>query len=73
MLTRTLRDLERDGLIKRKVYQIVPPMVEYSLTPLGKTLNELLKSICDWSLDHYRKVETAREYYDCEKKLQGVD
>ncbi|MBD0304331.1 MAG: helix-turn-helix transcriptional regulator [Tolypothrix sp. T3-bin4] len=42
MLTQTLRKLERDGLVERQVYPVVPPKVEYSLTPLGKTLTELL-------------------------------
>ena len=49
MLTRTLRNLERDGLVKRTVYHIVPPRVEYALTPLGETFSELLKDICTWA------------------------
>jgi DNA-binding HxlR family transcriptional regulator len=64
MLTRTLRDLERNGLIKRKVYPVVPPMVEYSLTPLGETLNGVLKSLCDWSNQNFDSVEAARIEYD---------
>lgn len=64
MLTKTLRDLERNGLINRKVYPVVPPMVEYSLTPLGETLNGVLKSVCKWSKDNFQAVEIAREEYD---------
>jgi DNA-binding HxlR family transcriptional regulator len=64
MLTRTLRDLERNGLIERKVYPVVPPMVEYSLTPLGLTLNRILKSMCDWSTENFQQVEIARDEYD---------
>jgi DNA-binding HxlR family transcriptional regulator len=64
MLTRTLRDLERNGLIQRKVYPVVPPMVEYSLTPLGETLNGVLKSVCDWSTQNFDAVEVARVEYD---------
>jgi DNA-binding HxlR family transcriptional regulator len=64
MLTRTLRDLERNGLIERKVYPVVPPMVEYSLTPLGLTLNRVLKSMCDWSTENFQQVEIARDEYD---------
>ncbi|MFM2431691.1 MAG: hypothetical protein RLZZ511_2904 [Cyanobacteriota bacterium] len=64
MLTRTLRDLERNGLIDRKVYPVVPPMVEYSLTPLGKTLNVVLKSLCEWSSENFTQVEIARDAYD---------
>ncbi|MBW4533219.1 MAG: helix-turn-helix transcriptional regulator [Pleurocapsa minor HA4230-MV1] len=68
MLTRTLRDLERNGLVHRQVYPVVPPMVEYSLTPLGETLNEVLKALCDWSTDNFQQVETARAIYDEAKK-----
>ncbi|MEO1295380.1 MAG: helix-turn-helix domain-containing protein [Cyanobacteria bacterium J06636_16] len=64
MLTRTLRDLERDGLISRKVYPVVPPMVEYSLTSLGETLATVLRSLCDWSIQNFDAVEAARVTYD---------
>jgi DNA-binding HxlR family transcriptional regulator len=64
MLTRTLRDLERNGLVDRKVYPVVPPMVEYSLTTLGATLNLVLKSLCDWSSENFQQVEIARAEYD---------
>src|SRR5579883_2229870 len=64
MLTRTLRDLERNGLIDRKVYPVIPPMVEYSLTPLGRTLSEVLKSFCEWATVHFQEVEIARDRYD---------
>src|SRR5262245_55846469 len=52
MLTQTLRGLERDGLIERKVYPVVPPRVEYSLTPLGETLVGPLISLRDWAVAH---------------------
>jgi DNA-binding HxlR family transcriptional regulator len=64
MLTRTLRDLEYNGLVRRKVYPAVPPMVEYSLTPLGETLVEPLKALCQWSIDHFHEVEAARQDND---------
>ena len=64
MLTRTLRDLERNGLVSRQVYPVVPPMVEYSLTPLGETLTEVLKDLCNWSIDNFQQVEIARNDYD---------
>jgi DNA-binding HxlR family transcriptional regulator len=64
MLTRTLRDLERNGLVDRKVYPVVPPMVEYSLTPLGDTMNGVLKSVCDWSTQNFEAVKAARIEYD---------
>src|SRR5271155_1699733 len=52
MLTQTLRSLENDGIVARKVYPVVPPMVEYSLTPLGRTLCEPLEAICKWAEKH---------------------
>lgn len=64
MLTRTLRDLERNGLINRKVHPVIPPMVEYSLTPLGQTLSQVLKSLCEWATVHFQEVEVARDRYD---------
>ncbi|HEY9798335.1 MAG TPA: helix-turn-helix domain-containing protein [Leptolyngbyaceae cyanobacterium] len=64
MLTQTLRKLERDGLVERHVYPVVPPKVEYSLTPLGKTLTELLKAICKWAEIHLDEIEAARVHYD---------
>jgi DNA-binding HxlR family transcriptional regulator len=64
MLTQTLRKLERDGLVERHVYPVVPPKVEYSLTPLGKTLTELLRAICKWAEIHLEEIEAARVHYD---------
>ena len=60
MLTQTLRSLERDGLVGRQVYPVVPPKVEYSLTPLGRTLIEPLRAICKWAEQHLHKLESAR-------------
>jgi DNA-binding HxlR family transcriptional regulator len=60
MLTQTLRSLENDGLVARKVYPVVPPMVEYSLTPLGRTLTEPLEAICRWAERHLPALEAAR-------------
>ena len=56
MLTQTLRSLEQDGLVARKIYPVVPPMVEYSLTPLGKTLIEPLTAIRRWAEQHLPKL-----------------
>ena len=49
MITQQLRELESDGLINRKVYPVVPPKVEYSLTEFGETLEPLLQAIVDWA------------------------
>ncbi len=48
MLTHQLRDLEKDGLINRVVYPVVPPKVEYSLTEFGKSFIPILSLMCDW-------------------------
>jgi DNA-binding HxlR family transcriptional regulator len=61
MLTQTLRSLERDGIVRRRVYAVVPPRVEYTLTPLGKTLLDPLRSICRWAESHLPQVRTARD------------
>jgi DNA-binding HxlR family transcriptional regulator len=64
MLTKTLRQLERDGLVKREVHPSVPPTVEYSLTPLGETLIPHMRGLKQWTNDHYPLVEQARSDYD---------
>jgi DNA-binding HxlR family transcriptional regulator len=64
MLTVTLRQLERDGLVSRTVYPVVPPRVEYELTPLGVTLHATIKSLVDWTETHQREVAAARAEYD---------
>lgn len=51
-LTDALKALERDGLVRRKVYPVIPPKVEYSLTPLGRSLGPILGSLCDWGEAH---------------------
>lgn len=55
MLTQQLRDLEEDGLIVRKVYPVVPPKVEYSLSDFGKTVAPVLYAMCDWGRDYLKK------------------
>lgn len=52
MLAQQLRELERDGLINRAVYPVVPPKTEYSLTDFGKTLAPILDAMCDWGADY---------------------
>jgi DNA-binding HxlR family transcriptional regulator len=61
MLIQTLRNLEHNGLVEREVYPVVPPKVEYSLTPLGASLQPLLEAICQWSEQHLEEVEEARQ------------
>jgi DNA-binding HxlR family transcriptional regulator len=60
MLTQTLRSLERDGLVDRKVYPVVPPKVEYSLSRLGRTLIDPLRALCRWSEKHLPELQANR-------------
>jgi DNA-binding HxlR family transcriptional regulator len=64
MLTVTLRQLERDGLVKRTVHAVVPPRVEYELTPLGGTLHTTIRSLVTWTEEHQREIAAARADYD---------
>jgi DNA-binding HxlR family transcriptional regulator len=66
MLTQTLRQLERNGLVGRTVYEVVPPQVEYQLTDLGKSLRRMLSGICGWAQDNLDQVTEARKLYDSE-------
>lgn len=61
MLTQTLRQLERDGLVRRVVTSSVPPAVDYSLTPLGVTLVGFLKPLKQWANSVFPLIESARE------------
>ena len=63
MLTRTVRSLERDGLVDRKSYPEVPPRVEYELTDLGVTLTEPIAGLIDWVGTHQAEVEANRERF----------
>lgn len=69
MLTQTLRKLERDGVVARKVFPVVPPKVEYSLTPLGETLIDLLIAIGVWAESNLDAVHAARKEFDFEREL----
>ena len=63
MLTQTLRELEADGLVDRKVHPVVPPKVEYSLTDLGRTLVDPLTALGAWAEDHTEEIEAANLRY----------
>jgi len=64
MLTLTLRGLERDGLVTRKVYPTKPPSVEYDLTNLGRTLLEPVNGLVTWVQKHQPTIEQAQVKYD---------
>jgi DNA-binding HxlR family transcriptional regulator len=64
MLTQTLRDLERDGLITRHVFPTKPPSVEYRLAPLGQSLLEPMANLIDWADRRYAEIHAARAGFD---------
>lgn len=64
MLARTLRHLERDGLVSRTVHATVPPRVDYELTALGATLHTTIRSLVVWTETHQPEIAAARTAYD---------
>lgn len=66
MLTLTLRNLERDGLVKRHYYAEVPPRVEYELTPMGKTMLPALEGFTSWIRENWQAIERSRQQFDAE-------
>ncbi|GAA1617841.1 helix-turn-helix domain-containing protein [Nonomuraea sp. NPDC048882] len=69
MLSVTLRQLERDGLVSRTVHPVVPPRVDYALTPLGRTLHETIKSLVTWTEAHQQEIAAARAAYDARREM----
>jgi DNA-binding HxlR family transcriptional regulator len=67
VLTQTLRAMERDGLLVRRVHAEVPPRVEYALSPLGATMAPPLKALGTWALAHGKHVEEARDRFDARR------
>lgn len=63
MLTSTLRSLERDGMVDRRLHASVPPRVDYTLTPLGEGLEQLHQQLRRWAEAHIERIETARLRY----------
>ena len=64
MLTLTLRQLERDGLVSRTVHATVPPRVDYALTPLGESVLEPLNGLIGWAAQHGTDIADARRRYE---------
>ncbi len=64
MLTQTLKDLQRDGLVDRTVFATVPPSVEYKLTPLGQSLLAPLGVLVAWAETHHGAIRLARQAYE---------
>ena len=64
MLSLTLKELERDGLVKRTQYPTIPPKVEYELTAMGESFRKPVNALGQWALQHRAKIDAAREAYD---------
>lgn len=73
MLTVTLRQLERDGLVRRTVHPVVPPRVDYELTPLGVTLHDTIQALVVWTEEHQNEIAAARSAYDAKHSGELVD
>jgi DNA-binding HxlR family transcriptional regulator len=69
MLTVTLRHLERDGLVERTVYPVIPPRVEYALTPLGASLHQTIQALVTWTEANQDQIAAARASYDARPEL----
>ncbi len=63
MLTATLRNLERDGIVSRTIFPVIPPKVEYALTPRGESLLTTLESLVGWAEEHADEVRQSRQAY----------
>lgn len=71
MLAVTLRHLERDGLVSRTVFPVVPPRVDYALTPLGESLGSTVQALVVWTETHQEQIGAARNRYDLAKAAEG--
>ena len=69
MLTQTLRDLQRDGLVSRHVFPTLPPSVEYRLTPMGESMMPSLMNLMKWAADHHNQIRQARTLYAAQQTV----
>jgi DNA-binding HxlR family transcriptional regulator len=63
MLTQTVRQMEQDGLVRRTVHPVIPPHVDYALTPLGESLGAAFCGVWIWAETHYAEIQRAREAF----------
>lgn len=68
MLTKTLRDMERMGLVSRTVHPVVPPHVDYALTALGRSLGEAFCGVWLWAEAHHAEIEAARTAFEARQR-----
>lgn len=71
MLTQTLRQMERDGMITRTVHPVVPPRVEYCLTDMGESLGAAFCGVWIWAEENIARIQQTREEFDRQKKLSS--
>lgn len=64
MLSRTLRELERDGLVNRTYHPTIPPKVEYNLTPMGESFRQPVETLGQWALDNITNIDAARKKFE---------
>jgi DNA-binding HxlR family transcriptional regulator len=72
MLSLTLRELERDGLVNRTYYPTIPPKVEYNLTPMGESFRDPVNALGNWALENLATIDSAREVYDAASERQAA-
>ena len=73
MLTVTLRGLERDGLVARTIHPVIPPRVDYELTPMGRTLLQTIEQLIDWADSHVADIHAAQTAYDARYAQDAAD
>lgn len=73
MLTVTLRGLERDGLVSRTIHPVIPPRVDYELTPMGLTLLKTIEQLIDWADSHVADIHAAQTGYDAKHTPGAAD
>lgn len=72
MLSLTLRELERDGLVNRTYYPTIPPKVEYNLTAMGESFRDPVNALGNWALENLANIDSAREVYDAASERQAA-
>ena len=70
MLTVTLRGLERDGIVTRTIHPVIPPRVDYALTPMGRTLLATIGQLVTWADSHLDEIDAARAAYDARQPAE---
>ncbi|MCJ2009169.1 winged helix-turn-helix transcriptional regulator [Methylobacterium sp. J-092] len=74
MLTQTVRQMEQDGLVRRTVHPVIPPHVDYALTPLGESLGTAFCGVWIWAETHHAEIKRAREAFasrECRRPIQA--